>query len=197
MKKKKNNSKLVFRNCFLFIVYIAVLAVSLFNFDGVINLITFSMNGVNSVSSKELSKHYTKKEEVVLKEYPKLSYRLTSFYANDGYGTGSCTGSRLCEHHFQTNEKGWYTYNGKLVLAAATPYLQQKFGYRKGKTYFKYYDEVILIIDGVRYPGIILDTCGACYSDERIDLFVKNKESVVDRGYRGKNMITIEITKKQ
>ena len=55
----------------------------------------------------------------------------------------------------------------------------------------------MVTIDGVKYPGIILDTCGACYKDERIDLFVKDKASVVDRGYRGKNMITVEIIKKQ
>ena len=61
----------------------------------------------------------------------------------------------------------------------------------------KYYDEVNITIDGQVYPGIILDTCGACYRDERIDLFVKDKASVMDRGYMGRNMITLEITKKK
>ena len=38
-------------------------------------------------------------------------------------GTGSCTGSGLCEKDFDTNEKGWYTYQNKLVLGVATTYL--------------------------------------------------------------------------
>lgn len=195
--KKKNNTLLVFRNCFLFSLYIIVITLTIFNMDGVSTFTTLSMNGNSSINSKELTKYYVSRKEEPKVEVTKLSYRLTSFYTNDEYKTGSCTGSRWCTKHFKVNEKGWYTHNGKLVLAAATPYLQKKFGTVKGKTYFKYYDEVILTIDGVKYPGIILDTCGACYKDERIDLFVKDKASVIDRGYRGKNKITVEIVKKQ
>lgn len=122
-----------------------------------------------------------------------IDYRLTSFYANDGYGTGSCTGSGLCEKDFQINEHGWYTYNGKLVLAGATTYLQKSFGYIEGRHYFRYYDEVTIIIDGVTYTGIILDSCGASMkvSENRLDLFVSGKDSVIDRGYRGKNMVQV------
>lgn len=193
--KKKSNSIKVFSNCFLFTIYIVLVVFTLLSKNTVEELTTFSMNGVNSISSTELGKHYIEpsSEEKVKKT---LSYRLTSFYTNDEYQTGSCTGSRWCTKHFQTNEKGWYTYQGKLVLAAATPYLQKKFGTIKGKTYFRYYDEVILTIDGVKYPGIILDTCGACYRDDRIDLFVKDKKSVIDRGYRGRNKVIIEVLKK-
>lgn len=124
----------------------------------------------------------------------KVSYRLTSYYSGEA-GTGSCTGTGLCEKDFQINEKGWYTYKGKLVLAGATPYLL-KYGYTKkeGRHYFKYYDEVKLTIDGVEYEGIILDSCGASMkvSENRIDLFVSGKSSVIDRGYKGNNMITVE-----
>lgn len=107
--------------------------------------------------------------------------RLTSFYANDGYGTGSCTGSGLCETDFQVNENGWYTYQGKLVLATATPYLLN-YGYGLGNEIqtYRYYDEITLNIDGVSYQGIVLDSCGACMTDNRIDLFVSNRESVKD-----------------
>lgn len=195
--KRKSNSLLVFRNCLFFVLYVIGLAVTLVSVDNVNVLTTFSMNGANSIYSTELSKHYVKKEEKAPVVPTTLKYRLTSFYTDDGYGTGSCTGSGLCTRHFKVNDKGWYTHNGKLVLAAATPYLQKKFGYKPGKAYFRYNDEVMVTIDGVKYPGIILDTCGACYKDERIDLFVKDKASVVDRGYRGKNMITVEIIKKQ
>lgn len=107
--------------------------------------------------------------------------RLTSFYANDGYGTGSCTGSGLCESDFQVNENGWYTYQGKLVLATATPYLLN-YGYSlaDGIETYRYYDELTLNIDGISYPAIVLDSCGYCTIDNRIDLFVSNRESVKD-----------------
>lgn len=112
-----------------------------------------------------------------------ISYttRLTSFYANDGYGTGSCTGTGLCENDFQVNENGWYTYQDKLVLATATPYLLN-YGYSlaDGIQTYRYYDEITLNIDGISYQGIVLDSCGACMVDNRIDLFVSNRESVKD-----------------
>src|SRR5574344_1804008 len=69
------------------------------------------------------------KEEVVIKEEPvaeqpvvkpTLNYRLTSYYKDDGTGVGNCTGSGKCIKDFTINEKGWYTYQGKLVLGGAT-----------------------------------------------------------------------------
>ena len=95
----------------------------------------------------------------------------------------------------EINEK-WYTYKGKVVLAAATTYLQKKFGVKENKQYFKYYDEVTITVDGEEYEGLILDTCGACYKSERVDLFVENKSSAIDRGYKGIDMISLEVTKK-
>lgn len=112
-----------------------------------------------------------------------ISYttRLTSFYSNDDYGTGSCTGTGLCETDFQINENGWYTYQGKLVLATATPYLlNYGYGLGDGIVTFNYYDEVTVVIDGVSYQAIIADSCGACMTDNRIDLFVSNSNSVKD-----------------
>ena len=107
--------------------------------------------------------------------------RLTSFYANDDYGTGNCTGSGLCEINFEINDKGWYTYQGKLVLATATPYLlNYGYGLVDGIETYRYYDETTLNIDGISYQAIVLDSCGACMSDNRIDLFVSNRESVKD-----------------
>lgn len=112
-----------------------------------------------------------------------MSYqtRLTSFYANDGYETGSCTGTGLCESDFQVNENGWYTYQDKLVLATATPYLlNYGYGLVDGIETYRYYDEITLNIDGISYQAIVLDSCGACMGDNRIDLFVSNRESVKD-----------------
>lgn len=142
--------------------------------------------------------------EEIIEEEPKqyVQYRLTSFYNNDGYGTGSCTGSGLCEDDFQINSNGWYTYDGKLVLAAATyECLNSKSGAcgkwnvaRDDKTYYHYRDVVELVIDGAEYEGIILDSCGACMfvsNEQRIDLFVSNKQSAIDRGYKGNNTISV------
>lgn len=162
---------------------------------------TYNVAGVNSVRSTNIIKEEKVaivQEEEVIEEKPTLyQYRLTSYYENDECLSTPCTGTGLCDKDFQTNEHGWYTYNGKLVLAAATPYLINQFGYKENKLYFRYYDEVKLTIDGVEYEGIILDTCGACYKNEIIDLFVSGKNSVIDRGYKGRNMITLEVTKKQ
>ena len=71
------------------------------------------------------------KEEIIeepIVEYPNVyETRMTSFWANDGYGTGECTGSGLCSWDFDINENGWYTYQGKLVIATATTYFQTKY----------------------------------------------------------------------
>lgn len=134
--------------------------------------------------------NYTRKE----------NYRLTSYHQQDG-SSGSCTGSGKCVSDFQINNKGWYTYEGKLVLAGATKEcLNSKSGACgnwntpvSGRKYFKYYDTVSLTIDGIKYEGIILDSCGASMSvkENRIDLFVSNSSSTIDRGYKGHNMIEV------
>lgn len=107
--------------------------------------------------------------------------RMTSFWANDGYGTGNCTGSGLCSWDFGVDEHGWYTYNGKLVVATATTYLT-KYGWSlaKGVRTYNYYDEITLVIDGVDYPAIVLDSCGSSMSNGRIDLFVSGGWAVKD-----------------
>ena len=107
--------------------------------------------------------------------------RMTSFWANDGYGTGDCTGSGLCSWDFGVNDKGWYTYNGRLVVATATTYLT-KYGWSlaKGVRTYNYYDEITLVIDGVEYPAIVLDSCGSSMSNGRIDLFVSGGWAVKD-----------------
>lgn len=121
--------------------------------------------------------------------------RLTSYYTGDNTGSSNKVGVGLTTKNFTINEKGWYEYKGKLVLAGATnECLKVKKGAcgkynvkEKGKHYYNYYDEVILEIDGIEYEGIILDSCGASMwkNENRIDLFVSNKNSMIDRGYKG------------
>lgn len=129
-----------------------------------------------------------------------VEFRLTSYYPGDPTSSGRCTGSGLCIDKFILNDKGWYTYNNMVVLGAAT---ENCLTSRTGacgrwntriarKHYFRYYDKVILIIDGVEYAGIVLDSCGACMTGgSRIDLFVKDKASVIDRGHLGRNPIKL------
>ena len=118
------------------------------------------------------------------------NFKLISYYANDGYETGSCTGSGLCVNDFEVNEKGWYTYDDKLVLAGATEELF-KTGYsvkggnvrQSDKHYFNYYDTLTVNIDGTDYEGIIVDSCGASLwqGEHRLDLFVSSKNSAITR----------------
>lgn len=119
------------------------------------------------------------------------NYRLTSYYPEE---TSNHTGSGLNTSDFQINDKGWYTYQGKLVLAGPTIYLQKSFGTKSNRHYFKYYNTIKLTIDGITHDGIILDSCGACMtvSENRLDLFVSSKEYVIDRGYKGNNPVLIE-----
>lgn len=79
------------------------------------------------------------------------------------------------------------------MLAGATVYLKSRYGEKIGKHYFRYYDNVLVEIDGIQYEGIILDSCGACsyVQENRLDLFVRDKNSVIDRGYKGKNMVKV------
>lgn len=177
------------------VFYVLLLMLMLVKVGEVNKITTYNISGVNYLMSSHLVTEYKEEPEIIKEEIYK--YRLTSYYPGDECASGYCTGTGLCTDDFQVNEYGWYTYNGKLVLAAATTYLQNKFGVKENKLYFKYYDEVTLTIDGVEYEGIILDTCGACYKNEIIDLYVTNKASVIDRGYKGKNMISMEVTKKK
>ena len=124
-------------------------------------------------------------EEPVIEEVQEVpsSYttRMTSFWSNDGYGTGECTGSGKCSWDFGVNDKGWYTYGGKLVVATATTYLANQGWYvAPGVHLYKYYEELVLTIDGVEYDAIILDSCGNSMRTDRVDLFVSNGSSARD-----------------
>lgn len=123
------------------------------------------------------------------------SVRFTSYWEGDSTGSGSGTASGLNTDDFQTNELGWYTYNGKVVVGAATEeclnsnkgacdkYKTLPYGYISHKLW----DEIVLEIDGKDYPAIILDHCGACMringeeSLQRYDVFVSSKQKMIDK----------------
>lgn len=118
-----------------------------------------------------------KNENIVQNSY---TTRMTSYYSGEA-GSGECTGSGLCINDFQVNNKGWYIYQGKLVVATATPYLL-KYGFTlyEGVHTYRYGDEITLNIDGVDYQAVVRDSCGNCMKTGRIDLFVSNANSVKD-----------------
>ena len=121
-------------------------------------------------------------EEPVVEEIQEVpsSYttRMTSFYPAE---SSDCTGSGKCSWDFKVNDKGWYTYQGKLVVATATTYLaNQGWSVAPGVHLYKYWEELVLTIDGVEYDAIILDSCGSSMRTDRIDLFVSNAGSVKD-----------------
>lgn len=104
--------------------------------------------------------------------------RMTSFYPSE---SSDCTGSGKCSWDFGVNDKGWYTYQGKLVVATATTYLAyQGWKVNTGVHLYKYYEELVLTIDGIEYDAIILDSCGSSMKTDRIDLFVSNGSSARD-----------------
>ena len=116
--------------------------------------------------------------EPVVEVSNEYTTRMTSFYPAE---SSDCTGSGLCSWDFGVNENGWYTYNGKLVVATATQYLANQGWYlADGVHTYKYYDEITLVIDGVEYQAIVLDSCGSSMRTDRIDLFVTGADTVKD-----------------
>lgn len=123
-------------------------------------------------------------EEPVVEEVQDIlsSYttRMTSYYPEEGE---TMTASGLGINNFQVNNKGWYTYNGKLVVATAS----NRLGSTSMKTY-NLYDEITINIEGTDYEAIVLDVCGACQRSNRIDLFVSSVRYAKD--------IMIEVRRK-
>lgn len=124
---------------------------------------------------EEITEEFYEEPAPVLNVY---DTRMTSFYPAE---SSDCTGSGLCSWDFEVNENGWYTYNGKLVVATATQYLANQGWYlADGVHTFRYYDEITLVIDGVEYQAIVLDSCGNSMKTDRIDLFVIDANSIKD-----------------
>ena len=124
-----------------------------------------------------------KEEEPIEEEVEEVFYetRMTSYYPGDDCKSGTVTGSGKSIKDFEVNEYGWYTYNGKLVVATATKYLlNYGFTLSEGVHTYKYWEEITIEIDGVRYEAIVLDSCGHAMHSDRIDLFVSNSKSVKD-----------------
>ena len=141
---------------------------------------------------KEIIKQNTISEtkEIIKKEFvskPNELYipntyttRMTSFYTDDECNTGSVTASGLSTNDFDINSNGWYTYQGKLVIATAS-YKLKNWTMTDQAHPYNLYDELVINIDGIDYNAIVLDLCGYCMWYNRIDLFVRNKQSAIDK----------------
>lgn len=108
--------------------------------------------------------------------------RITSYYNGDDCGSGDTTASGKTIYDFETNENGWYTYNGMLVIASATNYYRTDVDLKPSYQRYDLYDVISLTINNVDYEGIVLDVCGGSYWNEkhqRYDLFVSNDESAI------------------
>lgn len=157
-----------------------------------IPLLIVIFNGTkNEVSAKaEIKEEVVFAEEIqeeIVEEEPEeveevfYETRMTSYYPGDDCKSGTVTGSGKGINDFEVNEYGWYTYKGKLVVATATKYLlNYGFTLSEGVHTYKYWDEITIEIDGVRYEAIVLDSCGHAMHSDRIDLFVSNSKSVKD-----------------
>lgn len=111
---------------------------------------------------------------------------LTNYYTGDSTGSGTGTSSGLNSSNFQINELGWYTYNGRVVLATITnACIRSRVGICNrwnslpyGWLAFDLYDEITVIYNQKSYKGIVLDLCGACAyrinneQYQRLDIFI-------------------------
>lgn len=147
------------------------------NIENVEETYNETQNIVQNVEQKVEENRSTEEDRTENEDDSFYTTRMTSYYPSE---TSDCTGSGLCSWDFQVNENGWYTYQGKLVIATATNYLINRFGLGSGVHTYRYYDELILNIDGIDYPAIVLDSCGHAMHSGRIDLFVVNDSSVKD-----------------
>ena len=122
---------------------------------------------------KEVEPKYTEtiiRPKVIepITEISLIDITLTRYYPNDSTGSDKCTATK-CTSDFEVNDKGWFTYQGKVVMATAT-YACQKYCKNRAKygplpsdyRIYNFYDEIQFELEGAKYTGIVLDSCGAC-----------------------------------
>ena len=102
-------------------------------------------------------------------------YKFTGYYFGNGGPSDDDDGnlgSGVKHEQLKVNNEGWYTYNGKVVLASSTNALLKIGNYKKRDNihYFNYFDEVTFEYNGTKYTGIILDSCGAAMKSNIMDI---------------------------
>lgn len=173
MKKLKMNKSLKYRMRRLAALGIIIYSLNLI-FTLTLNLIKEEKRA-STVNIVEATIPAGAPRIVEIKKRETYTTRMTSFWPGDECNTSTITASGKSTINFQVNNKGWYTWNGKIVVATANT--------RLGKTnqkVYKLYDEFDIEIDGQIYRAVVLDVCGACMRDNRIDLFTSNAASAKD-----------------
>ncbi|WP_291632199.1 hypothetical protein [Clostridium sp.] len=133
----------------------------------------------NSEDQKNLTIKNNKLERSIIDESLQ-EIKITSYYPGDPCGSSNLTYSGLTTADFEINENGWYTYDGKIVIAASI----RRFENDTQEDYkiYNIFDEVSIIINATVYQGIILDVCGASYrlNEKQIyDIYVSDEFSMV------------------
>lgn len=131
--------------------------------------------------------------EMLEQKYTKKEVYFTNYYQGDG-SSSSKVGAGLTTKDFTIGKNDWYYYNGMVVLAGATNEgLRSDYGVlakyktpEKGIKYYDYYDVIVFEIDGVKYKGVVIDTCGSSMDIDylnkvdgginRIDIFIADKK---------------------
>ena len=98
-------------------------------------------------------------------------------------------GTQIKRSELVLNKNGIYTYQDKVCVATATyECLNSNLGGCKlydfnnipdHYHYFRYYDELVIIFDGIEYDAIVVDSCGSCSTDknekhQRVDILVSD-----------------------
>lgn len=150
--------------------------------------ITFSLIP-STIIPPSIEEPIIEEEPIIIVTEPLHEVRATYYYPGDPTGSGEWVGTGYHISRFETNERGWFTYNNRVVLAAATnECLHSQHGPCRdwndpssNITYYNYGDLVTFYIDDQIYEGIILDTCGtSMMGHNKIDIFVSNNSSGYD-----------------
>lgn len=192
----RQGRRLILRIDRLSIALVLLICISIFTIKGIVCMINHTPDTNTEICIKEetpmLDTNTTTYEvqqeqetettfQEVKQEPKRLDYRMTYYYPGDSTNSGNTTASGKSIKDFKVNENGWFTYNGKLVVATASKRLLTWTQYSNSKQkMYNLYDELTLNIQGKLYEAIVLDVCGACMRDEKIDLYVKDRKSGLD-----------------
>lgn len=128
----------------------------------------------------------------------------THYYVGDSMASANITSTGHTSADFTLNSEGWYTYQGKVVLAAATQIcLNVKSGacgrynsVPNGVKVYKLYDTITFQVNNKEYKGIILDSCGACMTLHSSDDYVQRYDIFIGGSkFRFNKMLGFKITK--
>ena len=158
-----------------FIIVILIITIGYFSNTSKKKIDRFILHKENNPIINVIEEQKPTPEPIV--EQPKShNSRMTSYWVGDDCNSEDMTASGKTTRDFELNDKGWYTWNDMLVIATAS----KRLGKTNQRTY-RLYEEIYIKINDIVYKAVVLDVCGACMRDNRIDLFVKDRASMIDQ----------------